>query len=247
MRIVLNSLKTGLLLLVLAVTAQQVAVEITSEPSHHKVFENRWLRVFNVTVAPKATTLVHRHNYDYLFVTLGDSDVTNAKVGAQPVQLKLKDGEVRFTLGGFAHAAINNSDNPFHNITIELLEPSSGEHNCTESCAVSTNCKSADPTQCPAVEKLLVSDQWTVTSVTLPSQATYEQHSHNGNHFSVAVSDLDLRVNNPDRQAAEVHQKTGDVAWHGPVMHSITNIGSKPARFVSLEFKGNGSRIRPGI
>ena len=56
---------------------------------------------------PRATTLVHKHNYDYLFVTLGDSDVVSVRPGEKPVALKLKDGEVRFTPGNFAHAAIN--------------------------------------------------------------------------------------------------------------------------------------------
>jgi len=104
---------------------QQQPVEITSEPSHHLVFQNEYVRVFDVTVAPRATTLVHRHNHDYLFVTLGDSDVVSARVGEKPAALHLKDGEVRFTPGNFAHAAINESDRPFHNITIELLQPAS--------------------------------------------------------------------------------------------------------------------------
>ena len=116
----------GLLFLATAALAQhQQSVEITSEPSHHLVFQNEYVRVFDVTVAPRATTLVHRHNYDYLFVTLGDSDVVSVRPGEKPVALKLKDGEVRFTPGNFAHAAINQSDRPFHNITIELLKPSS--------------------------------------------------------------------------------------------------------------------------
>ena len=92
------------------------------------------MRVFDVTVAPRATTLVHKHNYDYLFVTLGDSDVVSVRPGEKPVALKLKDGEVRFTPGNFAHAAINQSDRPFHNITIELLKPSINVKTCTGSC-----------------------------------------------------------------------------------------------------------------
>jgi len=65
----------GLVFLAAATLAQQQqSVEITSEPSHHLVFQNEYVRVFDVTVAPRATTLVHKHNHDYLFVTLGDSD-----------------------------------------------------------------------------------------------------------------------------------------------------------------------------
>ncbi|MGZ4896751.1 MAG: hypothetical protein ACXVJ0_09805, partial [Candidatus Angelobacter sp.] len=84
----------GLLFLATATLAQQQQpVEITSEPSHHLVFQNEYVRVFDVTVAPKATTLVHKHNHDYLFVTLGDSDVVSVRPGEKPVALQLKDGE----------------------------------------------------------------------------------------------------------------------------------------------------------
>jgi len=39
-----------------------------------------------------------------------------------PVDLKLADGETRFTPGNFAHIARNLSDQPFRNVTIELME-----------------------------------------------------------------------------------------------------------------------------
>ena len=155
----------GLLFLATAALAQhQQSVEITSEPSHHLVFQNEYVRVFDVTVAPHATTLVHKHNYDYLFVTLGDSDVVSVRPGEKPVALKLKDGEVRFTPGNFAHAAINQSDRPFHNITIELLKPSTQRKACTGSAIGrlywicpenSGNAPRADAC------RLISADQWT--------------------------------------------------------------------------------------
>src|SRR4029077_4567180 len=103
----------GLLFLATAALAQhQQSVEITSEPSHHLVFQNEYVRVFDVTVAPKASTLVHRHNYDYLFVTLGDSDVVSVRPGEKPLSRLLKYSEFRSTPSTFAHAAINNSAQP---------------------------------------------------------------------------------------------------------------------------------------
>ena len=233
-----NALQTALLLAAFMAVAQPESVEITSEPSHHLVLNNNFVRVFDVTVAPKATTLIHRHNYDYLFVTLGDSDVTSARVGAQPVQLVLKDGEVRYTPGKFAHAAINNADRPFRNITIELLGATTGEHACTVSCSVALPCKSADKSACPTAERLVTSDQWTVIAITLPPSAVLEEHTHQGSHLAVAVSDLDIKIKKRDAPESEVHAKTGDLSWQQPVTHTLTNIGSKPARFVSLEFRG---------
>jgi quercetin dioxygenase-like cupin family protein len=115
-----------------AATATAV-VPITKEPSHHLVFENEYVRVFKVEVAPHAETLYHKHDVDYVFVTLGDSDVESVRLGEPPVRLQLKDGETRFTKGGFAHKAVNRSDKPFVNVTVELKKDSNDEmKNCIE-------------------------------------------------------------------------------------------------------------------
>jgi quercetin dioxygenase-like cupin family protein len=224
----------GLLFLATATLAQQQqAVEITSEPSHQLVLQNEYVRVFDVTVAPKATTLVHRHGYDYVFVTLGDADVVSARVGEKPVPLHLKDGDVRYTPGNFAHAALNESDRPFHNITIELLKPSSNVKTCTETCN--------DPSYmcggiCPQKEKRISSDQWMMSLMTLPPAAGLKKHTHSAPHLVVAVSDLDL-TSQSDAGSNNVKRAPGGLAWvPAGVTHKLVNIGSKPARFVTLEF-----------
>src|SRR4051812_33885319 len=97
-------------------------VEITAEPVHHLAVDNEQVRVFQVEVAPHASTLLHRHGHDYLFVTLGESHISNEVLGKPPVELKLSDGETRFTPGNFAHVARNLSDQPFRNVTVELMQ-----------------------------------------------------------------------------------------------------------------------------
>jgi hypothetical protein len=97
-------------------------VEITAEPHHHLALENEYVRAFKVEVAPHEATLMHRHRHDYMFVTLGATQVENHVAGKSPVSLKLGDGEARFTPGDFAHIAKNLSDTPFRNVTVELLQ-----------------------------------------------------------------------------------------------------------------------------
>ena len=99
----------------------QTVVPITSEPDHHLVISNDYVRVFQVEVPPKAETLYHQHDYDYLYVAIGDADVASTRLHEKPVLVKLKDGEVEFSKGPFAHKATNNSERPFRNVTIELL------------------------------------------------------------------------------------------------------------------------------
>jgi quercetin dioxygenase-like cupin family protein len=227
---------------------QQQSVEITSEPSHHLVLQNEYVRVFDVTVAPKASTLIHRHNHDYLFVTLGDSDVVSVRPGEKPVSLQLKDGDVRFTPGNFAHAAINNSDRPFHNITIELLKPSTNVKNCTEACEMPAPCESAKGI-CPSIVPLIASDQWTVLLIKFPPGSRLESHARSAPHLFVPVSDLEL-TQELSSASRTVKRASGEVAWipGGGVAHALVNNTTHPMQFVTVEFKAEpGSSTRGGV
>jgi quercetin dioxygenase-like cupin family protein len=215
---------------------QQQPVEITSEPRHHPAFENRYVRVFDVTVEPKDSTLVHRHNYDYLFVTLGDSQVASVRPGEKPVELSLRDGDIRFTPGKFAHAAINRSDKPFHNTTIELLQGSTNVKTCTEACEVPVACISAG-NGCPTIERRITSSQWTASLVKIPPRARLEDHVPAPPYLLVAVSSLNLGGSSADPRT-NIVLSPGGLNWvHAPA-HAIVNNSSTPAAFVTLEFHG---------
>jgi hypothetical protein len=225
------------LVLGVAAAAQQNPVEITAEPHHHLVLENSFVRAFAVNVAPKESSLVHHHGHDYLSVSLGDAQIINAKAGAAPVAAVFKDGDVRFSAAPVVHAVTNTGDGPFRNITIELFGPTTGQHACAESCSISVPCDSADKAACPSVAKLMSGDQWSVTLVTLPPGARYPQHTHSGNFLLVPLNDADLKANNQDGPETAVHSKAGAITWNNPVVHTVTNAGTRTARSVALEFK----------
>ena len=236
----MRKLSFFLLLLALPLLSQQaqVPVEITAEPHHHLVIDNMFVRVFTVSVDPGASTLMHHHGRDYLSVSVGDAQVTNAKEGAQPVAVTFKDGDTRFTPSGLNHAITNTGQAAFHNATIELLGPTTNQKACTESCAVPTPCDSADKAACVSVNKLFSADQWTVTLVTLPAGAKYPQHTHLANFLNVPLADADLSVQNQNQAATGVHNKAGEPTWNNPVVHTVTNTGKTTARVVVLEFRG---------
>jgi quercetin dioxygenase-like cupin family protein len=95
---------------------------VPGEPHHHLKIENEYVRVYYVEVPPHEDTQLHQHDHDYIYVSLGPSDVVNAVRDKPEVHLLLKDGETHFARGGFAHVARNLSDKPFRNVTIELLK-----------------------------------------------------------------------------------------------------------------------------
>ena len=113
------------LLCVMPIVAAQTVteVELTSDPAYHaEDYAYGSYQVFGVEVAAHSATFLHRHRHDFVSVTLGDAHILNEVQGKPTVDLKLKDGDTRFTTGNFAHVVKNLSDRPFRNITIELLQ-----------------------------------------------------------------------------------------------------------------------------
>lgn len=228
-------------------------VEITAEPFHHLVLKNRKVRVFSVEVPPKAATLMHRHRSDYVFVTLGESVVRNERQGEKPGELRLADGDVRFSKGGFAHIARNLGEAPFRNVTIEVRKPARGIvrlATCDVNegiecgfCDVSADGKQkcewpGDMNALPELEKKEQAYGVYQSVIHLQPASTTGMHSHKADHLVVAVSDLELKSEAQGKPAETIRMKTGEVRWvKGGFTHSLTNMGKQPAWFVSFEFK----------
>jgi quercetin dioxygenase-like cupin family protein len=230
-------------------------VEITAEPFHHLVLKNKKVRVFSVEVPPKASTLMHRHRNDYLFVTLGDSLVRNQRQGEKPAELRLEDGDVRFTKGGFAHIATNLADSPFRNVTIEVLKPARGIVRLA-TCDVNEGIECGFCDVSPEGKQKC---EWPGATKTLPELEKKEQekdygvyqfvvHLHPGSatgmhmqkadYLLVAVSNLELKNDVQGKPEEILRMKAGEVRWvKGGSTHSLTNLGKQPAWSVSFEFK----------
>lgn len=211
-------------------SAAAPAVAITAEPSHHLVLENKWVRVFKVEVAPKSATLLHQHDHDYIFVSLGASDITNKVEGKEPVERHLEDGEARLVKGGFAHVATNRAATPFRNVTVEIL--------MIEPQKPGVKPVKVEPSAGATSKLLFDTEVVRAWDITLEPGATLPRHERPLDHLIAAVTDLELRSQQDFRAPDLIHQKAGDVAWvRGGFAHSLSNVGTGPARWVELEFK----------
>jgi quercetin dioxygenase-like cupin family protein len=236
----IRTLLAATLFVSLSAGAQQKdPVEITADPTHQLVMENLFVRVFAVTVQPKASTLMHRHGKDYVTVALGDSEILNNKQGAAaPIVVKFKDGQVGYAAAGLVHSVADNGEGTFRNLTIELMQPTTNQKACTEACDIPIPCTSADKAQCVTETKVMGSDQWSVTQIVVPPGAVYPKHTHLANFLVIPVTDGDAKFSVQDGPATAAHFETGKPTWNNPVVHSLTNTGSKTIRTVVLEFRG---------
>ncbi|MBI3448027.1 MAG: hypothetical protein HY049_03780 [Acidobacteria bacterium] len=222
-------------------------VPITEEPSHHLVATTDRLRAFRVEVAPRGATLLHQHDRDYVFVALGDSTIVNAVLGKPERRLDFPDAAVRFTRGGFAHVAHNESDRPFRNVTIEFLPSQTGARNI---CAVvipdeAMNCPAgggavatgqAGSTLLPELE----SDQLRIGLLTLDPGATWAAPAAKSPPFLVALDGTEAEgivrvkiegaagVGTRPLRAGDVQEVPGDLPYE------VHNTGRAPARFLVI-------------
>lgn len=212
-------------------------VEITAEPSHHLALENQYVRVFKVEVAPHASTLMHRHRYDYIFVTLGPSHVVNEVAGKPPATLKLLDGETWFVPGGFAHVAKNLSDQSFRNITIEILkDKKTHKSTTTKGNAKWDEDRSLHILNGGTEDILFVKDGVRTSEFQLNPAGIVPKHRDAGPCLIVAVTDLNLRSEVKGNGAIQL--EAGDIAWiKGGLIRTLTNASPRNAKFITLEFR----------
>ena len=235
----------AILLLATLVLIAQTEVEITNEPHHHLSLENEYVRVFDVEVPAHTDTLMHIHHHDYVFVTIGASDVINEEKGKPPVTLHLQDGETRLLSAPLTHIAHNQTDRPFINSTIELLYPTRVAKECaTKNCVVKP--ANWDDTRGVSVlpagtKQILFANQGVRASEIELQPAGSVTLTHAGPCLLVAVGDVDLRSEaKGDRVAAPPasdHVGSGKSKWlSGYHARMLTNSSQHPAKFVVLEF-----------
>ena len=112
-----------------AAADNDAAVPLSQEPHHHLVLENEYTRVYDVTVPAHQSTLLHRHDNDYLAVILEPAEMQIAVQGRPVTTGRAGKGEVRFAVAPVIHRLIDTGDTPFRNLIIEILRK---EIRCTQ-------------------------------------------------------------------------------------------------------------------
>jgi quercetin dioxygenase-like cupin family protein len=233
-----HSMKRALIPIFLFTTllalAQSTAVDITAEPHHHLALENQYVRVFKVELAPHDQIQLHRHDHDYMFVILGDTEIENDVAGKPPATLKLKDGDTRFSSGGFSHTVKNLSATPFRNVAVEFLQDEKARKTPPPKWDEERGMHILEGgTQ----DILFVKDGVRVTDIQLQPGGSIPRHHHAGPHLVVSLTDYQLRSDVVGKGSKTMQQKAGDVSWvPGGFTHVLTNSGKQPARFITLEF-----------
>lgn len=214
-----------------AKTAKAVAAK--DEPFHHKVRQNDYVIVEDVTVPPHQQTLMHEHAVDHFTIVLGPAEIENDVVGQRPQRTTVRAGQMRLVRGGFAHVVKNVGDTPFHNITIELLK---SDVAATLRCGGwKPMCKNGGGDM-PGGGTYVWSNLFETATITathaIADEKTNTTRFH-GNLLLVALRQCRLRAG--EREI--VLSNPGETAWIESAENlALRNVGDQEADFVVLQF-----------
>jgi len=99
------------------------AVPLKDEPHYRLIFENTYVRVFGANLLGHTTTVTHRHDLPYVYITVGPADFIDAVTDKTGVHMVMTDGQVGYSQGGFAHVIRTEAGSPLDLVIIELLKP----------------------------------------------------------------------------------------------------------------------------
>jgi quercetin dioxygenase-like cupin family protein len=218
------------------------AAKLPGEPHHHLQIDNEFVRAYYVEVAPHDETQLHQHDHDYIYVSLGPADVVNAVLNRPDVHLSLKNGETRFTHGGFAHVARNLSDAPFRNITIELLKASGEPRNLCAQIVPNLASVGCDKTTGTAqgdhgfsVETQMEADTMRLDLVRLDPETEHAGVALEADSLLVPLDGSDIQIK--FRGEPPKMLRGGELAWIGKnVDGGMWNPGKNPASYLQLKF-----------
>jgi hypothetical protein len=98
-------------------------VPVKYEPRHHNLFENEYIRVLDVNIGPRDTTLFHVHNTPSVFFTFTKTSTTSQLIGREPSRSTVSNpGPPSYDSLGTPriHRVWNNDTTWFHVMDIEL-------------------------------------------------------------------------------------------------------------------------------
>jgi hypothetical protein len=239
---ILSAVSALVLLLTFSLRAQApLAVPATSEPHHHLVIENPYLRALRVSIPSGDATLLHEHKAPYVFVSLGPADFSNEVAGKPEARVKMVDGQVGYSRGGFVHLVRTDADEPFNNITVELLHAQGEPRNLCDKIVPSDLGACApggdEPNAPIGTRPLMETDEIRVDAITVRRNGEVMDKPHARPGLLMAVSGAPIKVARiPGVTTQTLH--AGEMMWLPSAAEPKFTVEDGPeARLVLISFK----------
>ncbi len=201
-------------------------------PFQKLLWENEFVRVFELRVPPGAAEAKHSHGRGVtIALTEYDNELTSYPDGAV-TRRHTKFGEVRWA-DPVTHEARNTGSTEQRVIRVEFKK---------EAPAVPTTPARPDPLDslivCKDTQKLIFENQFArVIEERVPAGVAQPKHRHaHGVLIPLADSDVES-VDDPNGQPTRRQLKFGDASWREPVVHAVKNVGKTELLNIRIEVK----------
>ena len=120
----ITKIKLTLTVFIFCCTTLIAQVQVSKEPRHKKVIENKFIRLLDVWINPGDTSLFHIHSTPSLFLLLSNTDVGSQIMGKEWIKGRNEMGQAAyrsFINDTMVHRVCNLDSSLFHVTDIELL------------------------------------------------------------------------------------------------------------------------------
>ncbi len=107
----------------LALAVADKVVPVASEPRHHVVYQNDWVRVIDAFFPAGDTTLYHTHDRDNVPICLAGGSMTTQPLGGSSQPGTAHAGSVGFARASYTHQIVNVGQTDLHFLDVEILRP----------------------------------------------------------------------------------------------------------------------------
>lgn len=210
-----------------------LSAQTSTEARFSPVFENTQAAVYSLELPPRARAAAFQGTHDVLWLALNDSTIAFARRDRSD-SIDLKTGDVRF-FPEFRLASLSNGGAAgARGVLIEIK--ARGE---MPVCGCSGDVERAI-CGCGAAAHLpplwaLGFGKITLGGTTLRAGQSFLGASYRDDMLLVAVTDVDLK-DDAASPADEIRLSAGQARWFPAAAHQFRNLGSEPARFVTVEF-----------
>jgi len=234
----MRSLRRPLALLALCgflFAQQEKPVDMADDPTHTLLLENAAMRAFAVAIPRLGESKLHRHDRDYIVISLTDGEVSHHIPGTHPVEQPQQTEDVNYVhRQPFAHTMRNEEITTYRNLTVEIMQRDQSAYSgfLTDDAVTWWLPWGVDHSKpfVVSVEKTGL----TMVRVQLLEEGTVRRPGRGGGTLLVALTDLELA---PDGADEPLKMSKGDVKWLDGGAVFFKNATRDPARFVLLEFR----------
>ena len=214
--------------------------QVSVEGKYQSKLENDVVAVYQLDLQPHASAPVFQSARDTFWLSLSDAKVNFARSSSGSSEIEFQPGDLRFFPSFETKLVTNTGSTEFRGVLIALKARGLTTNGCE--CTGSTGksvcgCKGA--THLESLWALSLGNV-TLAGTTLAAGESFRSAALRDDMLLVAVTDIDLedaaKGSIETESSPSLRLKAGDASWVAGGRHQFKNVGSSPARFLTLEF-----------